>query len=643
MQNLLKIITFGIITILVLLMLKSCANVQAPSGGKRDTIAPKILNFYPENYTANFNLSNDNEIKLEFDKYMDKGKVIENIFISPELNLSYNWSGKELSISINDSLKRNTTYNLTMGRDIADYLGNKAAEIFNLTFSTGEIIDKGIIRGKLIDEFGTTLKDNKNIFIFAYFLGKEDYSLIKQNDSKDTIFKFPDYRTQINDDGSFEVKGLKYGYYAVFAIEDKLRDKSFDLGIDRIALPQNYIFVNDSLVGKCFIKMCKLTDITKPSIISAELKNKYQISKDKTDFLYRLEVASTEAINPKNIGKYSFIIQKDSVTSFFPFSAFINSKDKSKIDILIDSKIDAKLDTGIVYKVIALTKSNLPKFIDLISKESTIKNLTDYNEYLKNYTVCDTSNNYLIDTVNFALFKLDTKMKSVLLNVKLEESIKDSSQSINSDFEYNFLSEFKLNGELKNTNKNFIQLYNSKQIKDISENLELNHISENSIKIKTKKPLNLDNWYELSYNLKDVFDYSFSSDTAIVKDTVISFKFKTNKSEKFSEVSGTFNDLTLDTSNNTKLDYIVKFTNKEKKVNYSILAKNGEKWKLEKVVAGTYDIEVIKDRNSNGIYDFGEYTHYGIAGFSEPFMTLEQKVVVKENWSMEDVFIKVKF
>jgi hypothetical protein len=140
-----------------------------------------------------------------------------------------------------------------------------------------------------------------------------------------------------------------------------------------------------------------------------------------------------------------------------------------------------------------------------------------------------------------------------------------------------------------------------------------------------------------------VFDFSFSSDTAIVKDTVISFKFKTNKSEKFSEVSGTFNDLTLDTSNNTKLDYIVKFTNKEKKVNYSILAKNGEKWKLEKVVAGTYDIEVIKDLNSNGIYDFGEYTHYGIAGFSEPFMTLEQKVVVKENWSMEDVFIKVKF
>ena len=67
----------------ILFGLNSCANIQAPSGGPRDSTAPKIIEFAPYNYSTNFNsIKQDKNINITFDKYIDKGQVIEGIFIS---------------------------------------------------------------------------------------------------------------------------------------------------------------------------------------------------------------------------------------------------------------------------------------------------------------------------------------------------------------------------------------------------------------------------------------------------------------------------------------------------------------------------------------------------------------------------------
>jgi hypothetical protein len=58
----LKNITFLLAS---LLLLTNCAKRGTITGGDKDTIAPKIINSSPENFTTNFKGS---EIKINFDK-----------------------------------------------------------------------------------------------------------------------------------------------------------------------------------------------------------------------------------------------------------------------------------------------------------------------------------------------------------------------------------------------------------------------------------------------------------------------------------------------------------------------------------------------------------------------------------------------
>jgi hypothetical protein len=205
-----------------LLLLSSCANQLSPPGGEVDKTPPKILESVPKDRTVNFK---GKSFEITFSEYVGKGNIRDNIFISPKIQgeLEYDWSGTTLEVIFPDSLKKNTTYSVTIGADIADLNNNnKMGEAYSFYFSTGPVIDSGKVSGKVYD------KEPSGVMIFAYKDKGE-----KSDISKDQ----PDYISQAGKNGNFQLTGLGLGEYKVFALRDKMQDFLYTDGVDPVGVP----------------------------------------------------------------------------------------------------------------------------------------------------------------------------------------------------------------------------------------------------------------------------------------------------------------------------------------------------------------------------------------------------------------------
>ncbi len=202
-----------LILILLALLLFSCAKQVAPGGGPKDTEPPTVIVTNPLNGTVNFN---GNEIDVTFSEYIDKSSVRNSIFFSPEIErFKLNWSGKILEIIVLDSLKKNTTYTVTLGTGISDLNEkNKMAEAFSLVFSTGNKIDKGEISGTVFN------RKPDGVMIFAY---KQTADTIPNPSTQK-----PDYTTQCGKNGFYSLTGLAAARYFLFAVRDENANKLYD-------------------------------------------------------------------------------------------------------------------------------------------------------------------------------------------------------------------------------------------------------------------------------------------------------------------------------------------------------------------------------------------------------------------------------
>lgn len=659
-QNYSKISLYFVITIIFITNIYGCANIQAPDGGPRDTIPPNIIDISPPNFQNNFTFDKYPEIIITFDKYMDKGKVIENIFVSPDTKLKYNWSGKKLEISFLDTLLPQTTYTLNLGAEYTDFLGNKPQESFTYVFSTGEKIDKGIIKGQVVDKsINKTDKTSSNLYVFAYKIDdianndndNNKLKIINQldeiNDKKvddkkdkkaDSIFIKPNYQTQVGKDGNFSFNGLKAGKYIITAIDDKYKDKKFDLGIDRIGLSNNIIEINDSLQFTTNIKLGNIIDITPPILNSSEFISKNRIS-----------INFSENIDPSNFSKYSVLITDSAMNVvYLPLSVLPNNQKPNKIDVIFSQN----LDTNKIWKVLILNTNNFDKYLELAQKANLQKEFINDRIIIR-----DTSSNNFNDSINYSLFKPENKtneefqLPTIMISNGIVQGssdfeLKDSSEIKDLNFSFILKSNYSLSDSIEKF-INFTQ--NNKIIKLVSEKK-----AANIYYFYTENKLELNNKYQISYNSKNLLSQENLILTDIkIKDTTININFSTPKTNKLSFLSGKFirNEI-LDTNVtepkenndllNQNINYILKFTNETSNKEYITFVKNYGDFKVENLESGTYSIEIIEDKNNNNIFDGGYFDIYGNIIFSEKFLIYKDKVKIKQNWDMEDYIIKVE-
>ncbi|HSN61141.1 MAG TPA: Ig-like domain-containing protein, partial [Ferruginibacter sp.] len=184
-----------------------CAQIGAPTGGVKDTLAPLLVRATPELRKLNFE---GNRITLTFNEYVEVLEAQANVLVSPlqKTNPTINYSLKTVTIKLRDSLLPNTTYSIQFGNAIKDINEGNVFPNFTYVFSTGNTIDSLSLKGKvLLAETG--LADSTiNVLLFR-----------NTNDTAVQKLK-PDYMARLKGDGSFIFNNLRAVNFKVYALKD---------------------------------------------------------------------------------------------------------------------------------------------------------------------------------------------------------------------------------------------------------------------------------------------------------------------------------------------------------------------------------------------------------------------------------------
>ncbi|MEZ4979328.1 MAG: Ig-like domain-containing protein [Chitinophagales bacterium] len=137
---------FPFLFLIFILLLLSCANPVAPTGGDKDVEAPKILLSQPENGMLNYQ---GKKIELRFNEYFVFSASSDKLQITPALEEmpKFTVKGKTLLMELPETLKENTTYSISFLGAIKDFTEGNVIDYYKYVFSTGPFIDSSSISG----------------------------------------------------------------------------------------------------------------------------------------------------------------------------------------------------------------------------------------------------------------------------------------------------------------------------------------------------------------------------------------------------------------------------------------------------------------------------------------------------------------
>jgi len=210
---------FIVIPLLIILLVSSCAQIGVLTGGKKDRTPPQLISVVPHDTSTNLP-TKKLKITFTFDEMIDVKAVTKSLVINPQMDNtpSVRAAGKQMIISFDDTLKRNTTYQLQFGNSLIDvHEGNKYKNL-KYIFSTGATIDTNMVCGTITDAF--TFKNMKDVSIMLF----SDLSDTAVTRSK------PDYLVKTDSLGVYSLSAIKPDTYQIVAITDKNKSKTYDAG-----------------------------------------------------------------------------------------------------------------------------------------------------------------------------------------------------------------------------------------------------------------------------------------------------------------------------------------------------------------------------------------------------------------------------
>jgi hypothetical protein len=192
-----------------------CAQIGAPTGGTKDTLAPVLVKASPDTNSLNFR---ETKITLTFNEYVEVQDVLNNVLVSPlqKANPVISNNLRTITVRLRDTLMPNTTYSINFGNAIKDVNEGNIYPNFTYVFSTGNTIDSLELQGKvLLAETGIA---DSTLSVLLY-----------RNTSDTAVQKIkPDYMARLNGDGSFRFKNLPEGAFKIYALKDGDGGKTYN-------------------------------------------------------------------------------------------------------------------------------------------------------------------------------------------------------------------------------------------------------------------------------------------------------------------------------------------------------------------------------------------------------------------------------
>ena len=195
-----------------ILFIYSCAAIQAPPGGPKDIIPPKLIHAVPANGSIYFT---GGRVELVFSEYLQENSVHNAIRIQPSLPepLGIKYKGRTLWVDFPDSLIENQTYIISINRDLRDEHGVQLGQGLQIAYATGSEIDRGEINGKVYYD--------KPVALHLWMVNSE-------SDLTQFYTSPPDYVTDADNEGNYSFYHLSPGSYRLIGVDRSSAGLSLD-------------------------------------------------------------------------------------------------------------------------------------------------------------------------------------------------------------------------------------------------------------------------------------------------------------------------------------------------------------------------------------------------------------------------------
>ncbi len=461
------------------LFLISCASVQSPTGGPRDTIQPVIVKEIPKNLTRNFKGS---EIEIEFDEFVKLSNEFTEISVSPSMEIPPVYKSKKeiLQISFEEALQKNTTYTINFGKAIADVNESNILKNYSYVFSTGDQIDSLSISGKVINSLTKQKLKDVTVFILPV--------------SQDSLFgkKKASFFTTTDTSGSFKLSNLREDKYRIYALNEQGGDRIYNGNSEEIGFLNQVINLNkdtSNIELKVFKEVPKIFSVTdrkietdgrltlifnkailnpsitilEPSELNATKTVEFSNTRD-TALIWLPELTFDSikvAVNSKEISLDTIILRRNKRDTYTPLVSItdniIGTKIRPGSELAIkfsspiksfDTKLISILEDSLAIKAYELVKNiNNPKtytikypwklkkqyilrlennaFTDILGTKTKVyarkfdlDSEDNYGSISIKITVPDTSKNYIIQWLNESdkVLRQDRISKNIVLN-----------------------------------------------------------------------------------------------------------------------------------------------------------------------------------------------------------------------------------
>ncbi len=363
-----------------------CAQIAMPTGGPRDSIAPKLISASPKLNSTNVT---PNKIILTFNEYVDLKEAQTNLLISPfsKKSPAVDFKLKTITVTLIDSLLPNTTYSINFGNTIVDNNEGNPLKDFTYIFSTGNKIDSLTLFGKVI--IAETGKADSTLIAMLYHI---------TDDSAVQKYK-PDYIAKLHGDGSFSFVNLPMGKFKLYALKDNDGGKTYNSKKELFAFADSVIMISEKteslvLYASATEKEKGITPVVKSIIKPKKLIYTLPAGLQKHDLLSPFELHFN---NPLKIFDSDKLILRD--TNYKQISSTVWTIDSSRTKIKLTTKWQEATNYQLIIDNTALLDSADNKLAKLDTIRFATKQQSDYGNVVLRFSNIDLTKHPILQLV----------------------------------------------------------------------------------------------------------------------------------------------------------------------------------------------------------------------------------------------------